>query len=62
LSQFEQGYSDTRNVQLTIVSVQGSTVHVVLSGTHTDGSVHPYHGYYVVRNGHIVYSYILHGA
>ena len=51
--QFAAGFSDTSLDAVTITGVQGGNVSFNLKATHTDHSVHRYHGFYTVTGGKI---------
>jgi hypothetical protein len=57
-TRFRNGFGTTANDSVTVTAVNGSTVEVRLTATHTDGSVVYYTGSYTVQNGVITHAAI----
>jgi eukaryotic-like serine/threonine-protein kinase len=57
-TRFRNGFGTTANDSVTVTAVNGGTVEVRLTATHTDGSVVYYTGSYTVQNGVITHAAI----
>jgi eukaryotic-like serine/threonine-protein kinase len=52
-SQYVQGFTGTRYDSLTVYSVDGNKVNVVIDSERTNGETQAYQGYYIVQKGQI---------
>jgi hypothetical protein len=59
---FVQGFDETASDNLTVVSVSGNVVTVLLDATQTNGTVKHFHGTYTVTDGVITVSNIRAGT